>query len=976
MKIKRRKSAKMCAVLSVLAVTALASCGTTCESSHFGTLEIDLVTGFNADGSVEQFLTSNGKGVVTPGTTGVLNVTGVEDGQTLSVTSDGGSISTSGGYYTFTAPSVSSKTDVTITATVEDGENTYKKSTVVTVVPESMFGGNGFNSFTSADYDQRDAITAQLEKYLIENNLSPLTFLNTGTYQLYNSRVHSPFLDENNYIPGYGFGVSTYGWVDAPLSGEATEEFKNYYHGQLSASLDEGSFNELATNSANPSYFSDYISMYYFSSWVNKDGNGYEYGTGLSRKSAPEAIDPDENGASNKWKIYLYVGEGTGGEENGVLEGFNYRVNSSVASIAAFDNTPIKLEDYLTTFKVLATQSVGWYRGSEQAAESNEKQQIKGFADYYNNSKDFTELESDEAFMKKVGVSIDHSDNSITIEFNDKFSPDFAEYYLDGVWCNPMSEEHLKVLGGGNAVKGTAVWAVNGTVDGKSVTPQDTRLSVGPWYTYYYESKKTAAFKKNDTWPIKEDPYGREIYRLEGIHLNINSAMNDDENNVIVMWENNQTDSSDIPTDYWDKYVSDPRRIQIPGSSLFPIYWVNTFNNQSHSYLFPGSDWEVKEILSNNNFFKGLIVGMDRNTMADYYHYNPTYAIQEPVNKSTPKSSTAHNDSTYWKETVEDTFGDSLDDYSEWKANAAEYFEKAIEEELEAGHYTLGTASCPTTITLELVSTDDTTRKYCDSVVFSNWEEAFDLAVSTHYDDEGNTPWMDGDSPLIKLDVTTEIVSISDPSLQSKILSYGVQAGNYDGQTVYRVTGNGLDTVGNMKKYMSNNQSGFTLNYGPITSVVSPDIYYDGKYWSYDGLYNAANNGGFFDDLGQVASAYEDMEPVSGSLNSSGDLEMVYKFTGLNYYVTDMQPQGLLNQANGGDGSTYVDITNYTFDKSAGTVTFTYPASCLWSGEDYTGSDDYASYWVYDVQFKYTMSDGTHSVTGTTSYDAGVIAKQ
>lgn len=982
---KNKFSIRKSAVISAAALCAIALAGcdqtevvnpgeTTAPTTR---LEAEVVQTTDS-GSVSRFLTSKGKGVVPGGTEGVLQITGVPKGATVEVTStDASSITESGDGYVFTAPEVTAETDITITVTVHitqgEQEHTYSKDVKVKVVPDSMFA-TGYQSYVDQNAEERDETTATLEGYIMDNGLSPITFVDNGGYQLYNSRVHSPFLDEGNYVPGYGFGVTTYGYLDAPLEGEQTEEFKMYYHNQLNASLDEGSFNDLRTNSANPGYFSDNISMYYFNTYVNEAGTGYEYGPGTSRLAAPEAVNPDEHGNASTWKIYLRVGGDVANEATGVTPGFNWRVNSSVPEIAAFDQRPIQLKDYLTPFKVLATQAVKWFRGTEMAGETNPQQIIKGFSEFFNNTANATDLVSDEEFMSRVGVKIDPSDNSLTIEFRDKFSPEFAEYYLNGVFANPMSEDFLKVLGNGNALEGTKLFGVNGTLaDGSSVTPQDTRLSVGPYYTYYYESKKTAAFKKNETWPITKDPYGRDIYQIEGIHYNINTRLDSDPNTTVEMWEQNQTDVSDIPADYWDKYVTDPRRVAVLGSGYFPIYWANTWTDQTHSYLFPESTWEVKQMLSNDNFHKALVVGVDRNSIAEYYHSNASFGIQEPVNKSTPKASTAHNDSQAWKDAVSEAFGTSLDDYSNWRGEAANYFELAIEEELAAGHYALGTGEKPTVVSLDFVSTDDTDRRYCDSVIFANWEDAFNLAVTTHFDEDGSNSWVDSEGrPRITLDVSAEIVSTSDPALQSKIINQGVQAGNYDGQTVYRVTGNGLDTVGNLDKYISSNPGSFTLNYGPITSVASPDLFFDGKYWSFDSLQNAGATGQFIDELGSpIQLTFSITDAVA---NADGTVSVTATIP-TSDLIQDVQGSALINLESGGDGSTYTAAGELSteYDPATGTIKFTVPATCVWDAVDYTGDESYAGQKVIDVMAYITLSDGVNTMVKDSNYASALI---
>lgn len=829
-------------------------------------------------GGTNKFISANSKAVLESGETANLYAYEVKTGSTFGVTvvDSKGNDATSiiGDDGTITAPEVTEETTYKVYLFAGNDANRVKKAVKLTVIPSKTLAADAYYDLSSLGNDERTKMAAASEKYLLNNGLAPITFVDNGGYQLYSDRVYTEFLENNNYITGYGFGIFDYGSITKEMEKEETPAYKLFYHTQVDASSDVGSFNYLGSNSNSVSTFYEYISSTYFRTLVNKDANGYEYTNGLSREDAPTAINPDENGASDTWKVKLRVGGNAENKAMGITPGLNFRTGSQNSKFKAYDNRPIQLKDYLTPFKLMATASVGWYRGSEQAAEATANRQIKGFAEYYNSSGNFTELESDEEFMKKVGVKIDPSDNSITITFNGKITPDYAEYQLNGLWANPICEEFVKDLGDGDVIKGAKSYG-NSTNGG--LTPRDTILCVGPYYTMTYESKKTVAFAKNESWPLTKDNYGRDLYKIKGHHLNINSALSTDENTTIKMFEQGLTDASDIPSEYWSKYETSPLRKKVPGSGYFPIYFVNTFDKRSWEEMFgsKGTDWEVKPILSNENFYKGLIVGIDRNTIADYYHAGAGYAIHEPTTRVSPKSSTAYNDSDEHKAVMKEVFGNTMDNYAQWKNNAADYFEVAIQEELDAGHYSLGTGSNPTVVNMKLVSTDDPTRQYCDNVIFSGWEAAFELAVQSHINEKGVNDWVDSSTKksLITLDVSAENVSMSlgDTALQKAILDEGVKAGKYDGQTVYRVTGNGLDAFNNMNKYKSDDSSGFTLNFGVDTSIPTGDINYGGKYWSFDTLWGAANGGVLTDEIGGQANIFsfdKSSATISGDTNS------------------------------------------------------------------------------------------------------------
>lgn len=977
-----KKKISVIFALSSVALTALAGCGspenpnddTTGGSTTIGKPDMMISLGSDyiaetkdstyfapqlvssVDSGVPQYVSTKSKAIVESGDSYKLYAYGLPTGYSTGVTVYDGSgnkvegIVASDG--TVTAPQVSERTDykIYLYGVSSDESKIIRKALEYTVVPDNSIAKGSYFDYSSLGTDERTKLTAIAENYVLDNGLAPLTYMVNSGYQLYNERVHSPFLDDNKYVPGYGFGLTDYGWIDAPLAAEQSEEFKMYLHDQLDASQDLGDFNYLASNSNAVSTLYGYVSQYYFNQFANEGADGYSYQPGLSRKAAPEAINPDSNGASTTWKVYLNVGTGSG---EGVNSGYAYRTASG--RFASFDKKPIKLEDYLTPFKLLATQSIGYYRGAEQAAESTLNRQIKGFAEFFAKTADATTLPTDKEIQEALGVKIDPSDNSITITFNGKVTPDYAEYQLNGLWCNPISEEFLTQLGGGNALEGAKRYGRNY----ESLSPLDTMLSVGPYYTTYYQSKKTIAFARNENWPIKQDMYGRELYQIEGVHLNVNSALSSNTNAYIEAFEAGTTDFSNIPEQYWDKYATDPRRKSVQGDRKSQ-YFINTYDKAFWDQRFPGqTNWTVKPILSNENFYKGLYVGIDRQSISDYYHYQPYYGVQEPNNKVSPKAEKTYNNTDEHKQVFKDQFGTALDDLSLWRNNAADYFELAIQEELEAGHYQLGTESNPTVVEFTLVMVDAADANYTEQQVFSSWENAFALAVTSHIGSDGKNDWVGpSGQPLIKLDVKSDrkSSSLSDTALQNEVLYNGVKAGRYDGEGVFFVSGNGLDTFNNFDKYRSDDSSGFTLNYSLDTSIPSADVYYDGKYWSFDSLWSAGNGGILLDQNGDetnfVTFTFDGSAANNISRDSStGNITATIPVSILTEYVDPSSIQVEVDALVGGS-ETYIDA-NAQWNSDHSSVTVTFPGANLIPGE--LLGEQYAGYYYLDVQFTYTV---------------------
>lgn len=79
-----------------------------------------------------------------------------------------------------------------------------------------------------------------------------------------------------------------------------------------------------------------------------------------------------------------------------------------------------------------------------------------------------------------------------------------------------------------------------------------------------------------------------------------------------------------------------------------------------------------------------------------------------------------------------------------------------------------------------------------------------------------------------------------------------MKSGTYD-MAFGAVSGNSLNPLNFAEVLKSDNSSGFTLNWGPDTSKVTNEIVYDGKVWSFDGLWQAADSAAILSEAGQVA---------------------------------------------------------------------------------------------------------------------------
>ncbi len=877
----------------------------------------------------------------------------------LAVSSDG----------TITAPTVTSKKSYVVTVFAEAPDKTLtnakgekvakviKSKVNISVIPSDQLASNTVEQYsTTLDVRERSKITAELEKFALKNGLTGVSLSDDGGYALYNDRVSAPLLDSDSYLAGYGFGTYDYGKLTKPLAGETTEAFKMYYHSQIDPSSDKGTINYLDSDQAAVNDMYSYMSASYFKTQLNENYDAYEYVGNLARVDQPIPLNMDSStGLATKWRIPVWVGGTTDNAEKGVKANLGFRTSSTKYS--KYDKKLITLDDYLTPFKLLATQSIGWYRGTEQAGEDTANRQIKGFAEFYNSSKNATTLPTNEDFSSKVGVSLDYDTNSVIIEFNAGFTQEFAIYQIDSLWSNPMNEAFITELGGGDVIKGADLY---GTTPA-GLTPADTSLSVGPYYCENYLTGQFITFKKNEDWFITKDSYNRPLFQIAGYHIKPNSALASDSRAAVTAWENNLVESCSIIDDVWEKYLNDPRKKAVLGqrqqkftfNRMDKLLWEQFFGEGgTWSTAFnkgQSGNWEVKPISSNDMFFYALNLGVDRLGFADKFHRNPSIDYQNPVAKVNPVTGELYNNSPEHKAAMEYVYGDSFNDLSQTTDLAVSYMRVAIEEELAAGHYELGTESKPTVVSLGLGSIDDTYYRDRVAVIEQNWADEFNTAVLTYKNADGTNPLVgDNKKPLIKFELSETYVN-NDTSVQ-ELVQGGLWTGKFDIQYAYLIDGNAYDTINNMNILMSDKMGGFELNFAVDTTLPSGDIYYDGKYWSFNSLWSACNGGTVIGDGGIEINDVLAIEQTDGTMASDGNSatvkfkasQLVEGLTGT--LSTEVKPYFLASNL-----AEYKECTSFTV--TGDTITIEIPSSVFIDGSiaGVPGSTYFEGYITYLV---------------------------
>ena len=255
---------------------------------------------------------------------------------------------------------------------------------------------------------------------------------------------------------------------------------------------------------------------------------------------------------------------------------------------------------------------------------------------------------------------------------------------------------------------------------------------------------------------------------------------------------------------------------------------VNSCTQEEWDYYFgpngsmvQGRTWQVKPIMSNDNFLDGVYFAIDRKAMADELGRNPALGYLSSAYKIDPENDLSYRD-TPQAEAVLDPYVNATpdNDYAYDQGLAAQLFALAIEEEVAAGNYENGDV-IRLTAKWRYQRTIDDIGSYLKNYIETAWDEACEI---TGYD--------------IDLIIDNVVAGSSYNDCYT-----AMNNGEYD-FAEGAITGNVLNPIEFMSVVCTNSRAqGFNTNWGERTDVVSEEnpILFDGKIWSFDALYVAAN---------------------------------------------------------------------------------------------------------------------------------------
>ena len=598
-----------------------------------------------------------------------------------------------------------------------------------------------------------------------------------------------------------GTNEPTPGPTDGPTDGtpEVPAGYSAYY--QTFSAQDNGSANYWDDKGSEAGDNLSYIAGGFWGTAMNETKDGYDWICELA-KEKPVAQNPDENGLATIYKFEVKIGSE-----------MVYNTLSDKAEFAAFKGREVALEDYLTAWKELYNQSNAIARGPEGAKVAAGT--IKGIAAYYAATANGFDQEAWDA----VGIKATMEDGKayLTFEFDLPTNNFYAMYYLASSLYCPIPQDFLDLIGG---LKNFGTFANDG-----ALSPVDTTLSTSYYVLESWQKDKEIVYKKNELYADG----GR--YQIPGVYVMILPAMNTDNEAGLKEFLAGKLDAVSIPSTQLDEYRNDPRTTTTLDSTTFKLnmntcdkdQWEALFGVNGSIFQTPEENyWPLKPAMSNDNFLKGINYALNRKEFAEILGRTPTDNFFGSSYLSDPENGVSYNSTEAHKNAMASVL-DNTDGYGYSLTLAQQYFKKACEELIANGSYTAGEE-----VHIEIA-----------------WMYASDLDdyhpyIKKYLEDAFNT--CEGGLTLVVDSWAAE--TWSDVYYEKMMVGqFDLGFGSIDGNT--------LNPLNFFEVLRSDNSSGFTLNWGTDTSVIDPALTYDGRSWSFNTLWTAADQGILIDSEGK-----------------------------------------------------------------------------------------------------------------------------
>lgn len=709
---------------------------------------------------------------------------------------------------------------------------------------------NGVKDLTGLTSDQKTELAGQIEKYAMYHHLTGIPLYGDGGYSLLSDRVTVP---TGEYVTNYGFGTLREGKITRAMSStqEANVDHQWYLHSGTSTAP-SGDLNPFNAANTSSSAMLGYISGSFYSQRLKKDGKGgylseWEWYSQLAKEMPIAGADFNESTNSGKtWIIKLRTGD----------DGLKYRTASTAkingVDISSYNNQGVTLDDYVFAYKALFNGKNAYAYAAQFISGSTA---IKGVADYYQNTLDVqlgtTKCNNEwdnNVGITKVDTDGDGKEDALQIEFVYPQSQFNAMMNVQTV-ATPVPESFFKAVT--NDYADPLNYGAKTSTGG--YTPVDTYLSCGPYVLTKYEAGTGTdgeiLFERNNDWfeRTEENSDLYEIYSIPGVKYLIRTqyGQTDGAYNDFL---DDKLDSAGIPSKYvdeWNSKTNDGKghtKYKVDTSAVWALQ-INSTTEERHEEIFgqegyiwklpTTSDkystsykWNVKPIMSNDNFLNGVYLSIDRQQLAESlgndlgWSYFADNVVANMDTNTTYNSTEAHaNAMANWYPNT----------YSYNKDAASQLFLRAVEELQSQGYYTGGTASNPVTISVRIEYQLSTQTNQEGAIIKNYIESAF------------NT------SSVLAKGVKLEIENYVDSDQSNGGVYNHIKRGMFD-FGFGTISGSAYNLFEKFSLLLDNNETGLTLSWGDDTNVVytdstSPKIVWDGEAYSLQAIYDAVTYG-------------------------------------------------------------------------------------------------------------------------------------
>ena len=656
--------------------------------------------------------------------------------------------------------------------------------TTVIYVPELTYP-SGFYNYKFVNYELRYTFMAAAEKWLLDSQVGGIPMFTSNSHILYSQRIELPV---DYYIPVMEFGEEMGSMI-------ADDSTVTMYDG-LPGNVDEYTFR--TANYVNPNTFnqwiydtssdSDLMGLYYGSLYgyeFNTNKNGYALNPSMA-SGDPVYINGTQldtgKWVSTRWTVPVRVD----------LEWYFHPDVESVYGFNPSDyESAIEPQDFIDTFKLAIDEE--WFRAVSGGGDFfSSAHAIEGLQEYVDGTGSWND----------VGLKVNNN-NELEFEFISYMSEWNVKYFLSSFVTTPINMDlydHLQndLDGMGNNVYGTDIYSIGYT---------------GVYYIDEYIEDTVVRMKKNPNY------FDKDNYFYTGYDFIIESNADV----ILQTYLDGELDVTKINASMVSSGLYSRAKI-IPGSTTYRIMINSSKTVENQLDYNPDSTYIPEPLLGHDDFKQAMYFAIDReylaedvlsdNRTASMYYFTETLLID--AENGTPFRNTEQGMSV-GAGLSPDTFGYNFD-------AAQELFKNAVDDLIEEGYYTEGTANDYTVITIAL-------NNYTDSV---SWD------LTAEYIEEVFEETFIYEEKFVKVNI--DIIERSFPAIYYDYMMPGNFDLSFGGISTCTLCGGGSI----LAEYLSDNRSGFFVNPGVDTSKAEIEVIYydvDGykriEMWSLDAIASA-----------------------------------------------------------------------------------------------------------------------------------------